>query len=156
MVQNVFNLRHLPLPVLTRNPQEILVTRSNLEDKNTLMVELKNKVDELALHNEYQLRLKDMNYSEKIKVSHFILCLRSIFQMKFLEPRLHARNTSNIMHMGSLTSHSCCICHINDLQEITEKFTQDLEQSKNKFDLLRYDTHWGTHSRRGELACSLC
>eukprot|EP00752_Nemacystus_decipiens_P016532 g14776.t1 len=68
--------------------EEILVTRSNLEDKNTLMVELKNKVDELALHNEYQLRLKDMNYSEKIK-------------------------------------------------EITEKFTQDLEQSKNKFDLLR-------------------
>lgn len=48
--------------------QEILVTRSNLEDKNTLMMELKNKVDELALHNEYQLRLKDMNYSEKIKV----------------------------------------------------------------------------------------
>lgn len=44
------------------------MTRSNLEDKNTLMVELKNKVDELALHNEYQLRLKDMNYSEKIKV----------------------------------------------------------------------------------------
>lgn len=44
------------------------MTRSNLEDKNTLMIELKNKVDELALHNEYQLRLKDMNYSEKIKV----------------------------------------------------------------------------------------
>ncbi|CAB1098865.1 unnamed protein product [Ectocarpus sp. CCAP 1310/34] len=54
----------------------------------TVQTELKNKVDELALHNEYQLRLKDMNYSEKIK-------------------------------------------------EITEKFTQDLEQSKNKFDLLR-------------------
>lgn len=51
--------------------QEILVTRSNLEDKNTLMIELKNKVDELALHNEYQLRLKDMNYSEKIKVRLF-------------------------------------------------------------------------------------
>ena len=32
------------------------------------MVELKTKADELALHNEYQLRLKDMNYSEKIKV----------------------------------------------------------------------------------------
>lgn len=53
--------------------QEILITRSNLEDKNTLMVELKNKVDELALHNEYQLRLKDMNYSEKIKVCVCVL-----------------------------------------------------------------------------------
>lgn len=58
-----------------RNEQEILVTRSNLEDKNTLMVELKNKVDELALHNEYQLRLKDMNYSEKIKVRAVKKCL---------------------------------------------------------------------------------
>lgn len=48
------------------------MTRSNLEDKSTLMIELKNKVDELALHNEYQLRLKDMNYSEKIKVRNFV------------------------------------------------------------------------------------
>lgn len=67
------------------------MTRSNLEDKNTLMVELKNKVDELALHNEYQLRLKDMNYSEKIKVGLFLWCLRSIFHMKLLEPHVHAR-----------------------------------------------------------------
>ena len=68
------------------------MTRSNLEDKNTLMVELKNKVDELALHNEYQLRLKDMNYSEKIKVCRltsvksassnrtYSLCRKSIIQ----------------------------------------------------------------------------
>jgi len=47
--------------------EEILVTKSDLEEKNTLMQELKNKVDELTLHNEYQLRLKDMNYNEKIK-----------------------------------------------------------------------------------------
>ena len=45
-------------------------------------------MDELTLHNEYQLRLKDMNYNEKIK-------------------------------------------------EVTEKFTQELEQDKNKFELLR-------------------
>jgi len=47
--------------------EEILVTKSDLEEKQSLMQELKNKVDELALHNEYQMRLKDMNYSEKIK-----------------------------------------------------------------------------------------
>lgn len=32
------------------------------------MMELKNKADELVLNNEYQLRLEDMNYSQKIKV----------------------------------------------------------------------------------------
>ncbi|KAL4176100.1 hypothetical protein KRP22_001055 [Phytophthora ramorum] len=47
--------------------EEILVTKSDLEEKNRLMNELKSKVDELTLHNEYQLRLKDLNYKEKIK-----------------------------------------------------------------------------------------
>lgn len=68
--------------------EEILVTKSDLEEKNTLMQELKSKVNELKLHNEYQLRLKDMDYNEKIK-------------------------------------------------EVTEKFTQELEQNKNKYELLR-------------------
>jgi len=68
--------------------EEILVTKSDLEEKHALMLELKSKVDELTLHNEYQLRLKDMNYNEKIK-------------------------------------------------ELTEKFTQELEQDKNRYELLR-------------------
>jgi cilia- and flagella-associated protein 57 len=50
------------------------------------------QVDELALHNEYQLRLKDMNYSEKLK-------------------------------------------------EISEKFTQDLEQSKTRYEVLVRDMY---------------
>lgn len=32
-----------------------------------IMLELKTRVEELKMENEYQLRLKDMNYSEKIK-----------------------------------------------------------------------------------------
>ena len=32
-----------------------------------MMSELKTRVDELKMENEYQLRLKDMNYGEKIK-----------------------------------------------------------------------------------------
>lgn len=32
------------------------------------MMELKDKAEELALNNEYQLRLEDMNHSQKIKV----------------------------------------------------------------------------------------
>ena len=31
------------------------------------MMELKTRVEELKMENEYQLRLKDMNYNEKIK-----------------------------------------------------------------------------------------
>ncbi|GAB1610641.1 cilia- and flagella-associated protein 57-like, partial [Argonauta hians] len=46
---------------------EILITKSDLEEKNSVMSELRTRVNELAMENEYQLRLKDMNYNEKIK-----------------------------------------------------------------------------------------
>ena len=68
--------------------EEVLITRSDLEEKNTSMAENRAKVEELQLHNEYQLRLRDMSYSEKVK-------------------------------------------------EIQEKFMQDVEQEKNKYELLR-------------------
>ncbi|GCB74184.1 hypothetical protein scyTo_0003271 [Scyliorhinus torazame] len=35
--------------------------------KNQMTLELKTRVEELKMENEYQLRLKDMNYSDKIK-----------------------------------------------------------------------------------------
>ena len=91
-----------PTTKQTKNKQrqeEILVTKSDLEEQNTKMQELKSKVEELKLHNEYQLRLRDMDYNEKIK-------------------------------------------------EVTEKFTQELEQDKNKYELLREEKNdmggfWG-------------
>uniref|UniRef100_UPI0037E7E14E cilia- and flagella-associated protein 57 isoform X2 n=1 Tax=Semicossyphus pulcher TaxID=241346 RepID=UPI0037E7E14E len=47
--------------------EEILVTKSDLEEKNQNMLELKMRLEELQMENEYQLRLKDINYNEKIK-----------------------------------------------------------------------------------------
>eukprot|EP00474_Spongospora_subterranea_P010666 CRZ11124.1 hypothetical protein [Spongospora subterranea] len=47
--------------------EEVLVTRSDLEERATLTNELKNKVDELTLHNEYQLRLQEMSHNDKLK-----------------------------------------------------------------------------------------
>ena len=39
---------------------ETLVSKSDIEEKTTLMSELKTRVEELKMANEYQLRLKDM------------------------------------------------------------------------------------------------
>ncbi|KMS93795.1 hypothetical protein BVRB_027880, partial [Beta vulgaris subsp. vulgaris] len=47
--------------------EEVLVTRSDLEERATLTNDMKNKVDELTLHNEYQLRLQEMSHNEKLK-----------------------------------------------------------------------------------------
>ena len=51
---------------------------------------------------------------------------------------VNAKSTKDhdlLRHMYTLASSAVSF---TDMQEITEKFTQDLEQSKNKFDLLRY------------------
>merc|ERR1719385_28727 len=47
--------------------QEILVTTSYLFAKKQLVTSLTLKVDELALHNEYQLRLREMHYQDTLK-----------------------------------------------------------------------------------------
>lgn len=53
----------------TSYAEEILVTKSDLEEKTQSMAELKQKVEELTMQNEYQLRLKDLNFTEKLKES---------------------------------------------------------------------------------------
>eukprot|EP01083_Nonionella_stella_P253176 871431_1 len=46
---------------------QILVTTSYLSERQQMFAELTNKVDELKLHNEYQLRLREMHYHETLK-----------------------------------------------------------------------------------------
>eukprot|EP00752_Nemacystus_decipiens_P017107 g15323.t1 len=50
--------------------EEILVTKTDIKIQSKQMQGLKNAVDELMLNNEYQLRLKDMNYKEKMVRIH--------------------------------------------------------------------------------------
>jgi WD40 repeat protein len=47
--------------------EEILVTKSDLEDKMAVMTELQNKVEELQNHNEMQLNLRELTYREKLR-----------------------------------------------------------------------------------------
>ncbi|XP_069559333.1 cilia- and flagella-associated protein 57 [Brachyistius frenatus] len=47
--------------------EEILVTKSDLEEKTQNMLELKMRLEELQMENEYRLSLKDMSYNEKLK-----------------------------------------------------------------------------------------
>ncbi|KAM6927807.1 LOW QUALITY PROTEIN: cilia- and flagella-associated protein 57-like [Xenentodon cancila] len=46
---------------------EILVTKADLEEKTQNMLELKMRLEEQQMEKEYQLRLKEMNYNEKLK-----------------------------------------------------------------------------------------
>ena len=46
---------------------EVLVTRSELDEKKSRMSELEQQVAELTMQTEYQLRLKDLHLQEKVK-----------------------------------------------------------------------------------------
>lgn len=46
---------------------EVLITRTDLEEKRNRMAELETQVNELTLQSEYQMRLKDLNVNETIK-----------------------------------------------------------------------------------------
>ncbi|KAI8998278.1 WD40-repeat-containing domain protein [Gaertneriomyces semiglobifer] len=46
---------------------EILITKSDLEERQLLTSELNHQLTELQLEHEYQLRLCDMTYNEKLK-----------------------------------------------------------------------------------------
>ncbi|XP_068808902.1 cilia- and flagella-associated protein 57 isoform X4 [Struthio camelus] len=47
--------------------EEVLIMRSDIEEKGQAMLDLQIRVKELQTENDYQLRLKDMNCNEKIK-----------------------------------------------------------------------------------------
>ena len=46
---------------------EVMATKTDLEERRFAIQEKRSKLEELQLHNEYQLRLKDMSSSEKLK-----------------------------------------------------------------------------------------
>nr|XP_046236343.1 cilia- and flagella-associated protein 57 isoform X2 [Scatophagus argus] len=70
--------------------EEILVAKSDLEEKTQSMLELKMRLEELHMENEYQLRLKDMNHNERIKelsdkFTQQIECLKTTQQAMKIE-----------------------------------------------------------------------
>ncbi|KAJ3163963.1 Cilia- and flagella-associated protein 57 [Geranomyces variabilis] len=46
---------------------EVLITKSDLEEKTIQASELARSLEELQIEHEYQLRLRDMNFNEKLK-----------------------------------------------------------------------------------------
>ncbi|XP_066537794.1 cilia- and flagella-associated protein 57 [Hoplias malabaricus] len=111
--------------------EEILITKSDLEEKNQIMLELKTRVEELKMENEYQLRLKDMNYNEKIQE----LTEMFIQQMEMLKTENQVLKTEKEKQEAA---------HQKALHELIERHSmeqQDLESTNNQNLLLEYEKH---------------
>ncbi|XP_069498550.1 cilia- and flagella-associated protein 57 [Ambystoma mexicanum] len=111
--------------------EEVLITKTDIDEKNQVMLELKTRVDELKMENEYQLRLKDMNYNEKIKE----LTEKFIQEMESLKTKNQLLKTEkekmDLSHQD----------HVADLLEKHSVEVQDLESSNNQKLMLEYEKY---------------
>ncbi|XP_039259037.2 cilia- and flagella-associated protein 57-like isoform X2 [Styela clava] len=111
--------------------EEILITKSDLEEKNQLMSELKTRVEELKMENEYQLRLKDMNYNEKIKE----LTEKFIQEMESLKTKNQVLKTEKEKEGAK---------HEEEVAEVIDKHSkemQDLESTNNQKLMSEYEKY---------------
>ncbi|OCT84882.1 cilia- and flagella-associated protein 57 [Xenopus laevis] len=111
--------------------EEVLITKSDLEEKNQVMLELKTRVEELKMENEYQLRLKDMNYNEKLKE----------LTEKFIQEMEVLKTTNQILKTDAERQE---LKQQEDLAELLEKQsreTQDLETANSQKLLLEYEKY---------------
>ncbi|XP_062849861.1 cilia- and flagella-associated protein 57 [Trichomycterus rosablanca] len=111
--------------------EEILITKSDLEEKNQVMLELKTRVDELQMENEYQLRLKDMDYSEKVKE----LTEKFIQQMELLKTQNQVLKSEKEKQEVALQE------KLTEIMERHSKEQQDLESTTNQKLMLEYEKH---------------
>ncbi|XP_012872235.1 PREDICTED: cilia- and flagella-associated protein 57 [Dipodomys ordii] len=111
--------------------EEVLVTKTDMEEKAQVMLELKTRVEELKMENEYQLRLKDMNYSEKIKD----LTDKFIQEMESLKTKNQVLKTEK--ERQDIAHHE----YIDELLDKQSRELQDLECCNNQKLLLEYEKY---------------
>jgi cilia- and flagella-associated protein 57 len=117
--------------------EEILITKSDLEEKNQLMVELRNRVNELKTENEYQLRLKDMSSADKMKE----LTEKFIQEMESLKTKNHVLKTEKEKAEQKHESDSAAVL------ERQNKELQDLENTNNQKLMMEYEKYQDLQSK---------
>ncbi|XP_048671545.1 cilia- and flagella-associated protein 57 isoform X4 [Marmota marmota marmota] len=111
--------------------EEVLVTKTDMEEKAQIMLELKTRVEELKMENEYQLRLKDMNYSEKIKE----------LTDKFLQEMESLKTKNQVLRTEKEKQDISHRERIEDLLDKQNRELQDLECCNNQKLLLEYEKY---------------
>ncbi|XP_056149801.1 cilia- and flagella-associated protein 57-like [Lampris incognitus] len=99
--------------------EEILITKSDLEEMNQNLLELKTQVEALKMENEYQLHLKDMNYRETIKD----------ISEKFNQQLESIKTKTQVMKAEKEKQELAHLAAITELTKKHNKELQDLESS---------------------------
>ncbi|KAJ3227958.1 Cilia- and flagella-associated protein 57 [Clydaea vesicula] len=110
---------------------EILITKSDLEEKNVLMTEMQSTFNELKLEHEYQLRLKDLSFTDKLKeltetYSQEIEGLKILTSvLRTVKDKEEVKHEEEVMHVKAT--------HGQELHEIESKYNSQLMAEYDKF-----------------------
>lgn len=116
--------------------EEVLIGKADLEEKNLTVADLRTRVEELKMANEYQMRLKDMHMAEKIKevtdkLTHDIDGLKQQLESLRIEKEKkeahHEEDVARMVESHQLELHELESQHAQKLLAEYEK-CQDLER----------------------------
>ncbi|XP_032633573.1 cilia- and flagella-associated protein 57 isoform X1 [Chelonoidis abingdonii] len=111
--------------------EEVLITKTDMEEKTQVMLELKTRVEELKMENEYQLRLKDMNYNEKMKE----------LTEKFIQEMESLKTKNQVLKAEKEKQELQYQEQLSELMEKQSREMQDLESGNNQKLLLEYEKY---------------
>jgi len=111
--------------------EEVLVSRSDLEEKNREIVELKTRVDELKMETEYQLRLKQMKHDETMQQ----------LTEKFMQEMESLKLKSSVYKTEKEKQASAFEEEMVRLNENHDREIVDLEQSNNQKLMFEYERY---------------
>ena len=117
---------------------EILITKSELTDKNRRVFTLQQQVDETKTESEYQLRLKDNKYIEEGRMAKKKFNAE-LNQKKEITQRLEA-DIQSIKKENSLEMAQVIEQHEQSMADLGEQFKEKLIVEYQKFDSLE-DTY---------------
>eukprot|EP00054_Salpingoeca_dolichothecata_P024779 m.170017 g.170017 ORF g.170017 m.170017 type:complete len:822 (+) comp25134_c0_seq4:219-2684(+) len=111
--------------------EEILITKTDLDEKHKLTNELRTRVDELKMSAEYQLRLRDMHHNEILKESEhrYQQDLQSLTsQHQLLKSDKDKETNRHDQEVGALIDR-----HQREVQDLESSHTQKLMSEYEKF-----------------------
>lgn len=117
--------------------EEILITKSDLEEKNTIMNELRNRVNELKTESEYQLRLKEMSSADKMKE----------LTEKFIQEMESLKTKNQVLKAEKEKSDSKHESETAAIYEKQNKELQDLENTNNQKLMMEYEKYQDLQSK---------
>ena len=117
--------------------EEILITKTDLEEKNQLMNELRNRVNELKTESEYQLRLKEMSSADKMKE----------LTEKFIQEMESLKTKNQVLKAEKEKSESKHESEMASIYEKQNKELQDLENTNNQKLMMEYEKYQDLQSK---------